>query len=105
MSVLVVGSTPLDTIQTPHGKIKDGLGGSATHFSGAASFFTKVKLVAVVGKDFPEKNLSFLRKRNVDLAGLSRVEGKTFRWSGVYSDDMNEATTLKTELNPTEHGL
>ncbi len=99
MSVLVVGSTALDTIQTPHGKIRDGLGGSATHFSAAATFFTRVKLVAVVGLDFPEKHVNFLRSREVDVSGLSRVPGKTFRWSGVYSDDMNEATTLKTELN------
>jgi sugar/nucleoside kinase (ribokinase family) len=99
MSVLVVGSMALDTIETPHGRIQEGLGGSATHFSAAASFFTKVKIVAVVGKDFPEKHVNFLRSRGVDVTGLSRVEGNTFRWSGVYSDEMNEAKTLRTELN------
>ncbi len=99
MSVLVVGSTALDSIQTPFGKIKEGLGGSATHFSISAGLFTKVKLVAVVGDDFPEEHISFLRSRDVDLRGLSRAKGATFRWSGVYSDDMNEAQTLKTELN------
>jgi len=99
MSVLVVGSTALDSIQTPFGKIKEGLGGSATHFSISAGFFTKVKLVAVVGDDFPEEHVAFLRSRDVDLRGLSRAEGATFRWSGVYGDDMNEAKTLKTELN------
>lgn len=99
MSVLVVGSTALDTIQTPCGRIQDGLGGSATHFSVSASLFSKVKLVAVVGEDFPEKHIRFLRSHNIDLEGLSRVPGKTFRWSGEYLNDMNEARTLKTELN------
>lgn len=102
MSVLVVGSTALDTVRTPHGEIRDGLGGSATHFSGAASFFTRVQLVAVVGSDFPEEHVDFLRARRVDVSGLDRVPGRTFRWSGVYADDMNEATTLKTELNVFE---
>ncbi len=102
MSLLVVGSMALDSIQTPLGKIKDGLGGSATHFSTAASFFTKVKVVAVVGKDFPEKHVDFLRSRQVDLKGLARAQGKTFRWSGRYEGDLNEAQTLKTELNVFE---
>jgi len=103
MSVLVVGSTALDTVETPYGRIRDGLGGSATHFSGAASFFTRVKLVAVVGTDFPERHVDFLRARRVDVSGLRRVRGKTFRWSGLYADDMNEAATLKTELNVFEN--
>lgn len=102
MSLLVVGSMALDSIETPFGKIKEGLGGSATHFSAAASFFAKVKLVAVVGRDFPEKYVDFLRSRGVDLKGLARAPGKTFRWSGRYKGDLNEAETLKTELNVFE---
>jgi len=99
MSVLVVGSMALDTVRTPYGTIRDGLGGSATYFSGAASFFTRVQMVGVVGSDFPEEHVDFLRARRVDVSGLHRLPGKTFRWSGGYADDMNEATTLKTELN------
>jgi len=99
MSVLVVGSMALDTIRTPFGTIREGLGGSATHFAAAATFFARVKVVAVVGEDFPETHVRYLRSRNVDISGLSRVPGKTFRWSGSYADDMNEARTLKTELN------
>ena len=99
MSVLVVGSMALDSIQTPYGRIKEGLGGSATHFSTSAGFFTNVKLVAVVGEDFPERHVALLRSRGVDLEGLSREKGRTFRWSGSYGDDLNEAKTLKTELN------
>lgn len=99
MSVLVVGSMALDSIKTPYGKIKEGLGGSATHFSISAGFFTNVKLVAVVGEDFPERHVTFLRSRGVDLEGLSREKGRTFRWSGYYGEDLNEAKTLKTELN------
>ena len=100
MSVLVVGSMALDTIQTPFGGIREGLGGSATHFSYAASFFArKVRVVAVVGEDFPARHLALLRSRGIDLRGLSHGKGRTFRWSGVYGEDLNEARTLKTELN------
>ena len=102
MSLLVVGSVALDSVKTPYGEIQEGLGGSATYFSIAAGCFTKVRLVAVVGEDFPERHVAFLRSRGVDLRGLSRTKGKTFRWKGSYGEDMNEAKTLKTELNVFE---
>ncbi|RPI00489.1 MAG: sugar kinase [Zetaproteobacteria bacterium] len=99
MSVLVVGSVAFDTIRTPFGTATGVLGGSANYFSVAASFFTDVRLVAVVGEDFPEEHLEFLRRRGVDLRGLQRVPGKTFRWVGEYGFDFNEAKTLDTQLN------
>jgi sugar/nucleoside kinase (ribokinase family) len=96
--LLVVGSVALDTVRTPFGKADDVLGGSATFFSYAASFFTRVRLVAVVGGDFPRAHLDLLARRGVDLAGLQVVDGPTFRWSGEYSYDLNEAKTLDTRL-------
>ena len=99
MSILVVGSVAFDTVQTPAGRAEGVLGGSASYFSVAASFFAPVHLVAVVGKDFSEENARIFRDRDVDLGGLSHVPGKTFRWSGVYGDDINQRTTLATELN------
>jgi sugar/nucleoside kinase (ribokinase family) len=99
VSVLVVGSMAFDTIRTPYGEATEVLGGSANYFSAAASFFTDVRLVAVVGEDFPEQHLDFLRARRVDVAGLQRVPGKTFRWVGEYGQDFNEARTLETHLN------
>ncbi|MDD2891199.1 MAG: PfkB family carbohydrate kinase [bacterium] len=103
MSILVVGSVALDTIETPFGKRKDILGGSATYFSYSASFFTGVKLVAVVGDDFPKKHISLLKSRGINLDGLKVIKnGKTFRWSGSYKYDMNEATTHSTDLNVFE---
>ncbi len=102
MSLLVVGSMALDTVKTPFGEIKEGLGGSATFFSVAASFFTDVKLVAIVGEDFPKEHLNFLTERGIDLEGLTHSFGKTFRWQGEYTDQMNEAKTLKTDLNVFE---
>jgi sugar/nucleoside kinase (ribokinase family) len=99
MSILVVGSVAFDSVETPFGKVAEVLGGSGTYFSTAASFFTPVNLVAVVGADFPEEHLDFLRSRNVDLAGLQRAEGRTFRWQGRYGYDLNEAETLDTQLN------
>jgi sugar/nucleoside kinase (ribokinase family) len=99
MSVVVVGSLALDSIKTPFGERSDILGGSATYFSYAASFFTDVKLVGVVGKDFPPHHLELLRKRKVDLDGLQTAEGETFRWMGSYEYDMNAAKTLDTRLN------
>jgi sugar/nucleoside kinase (ribokinase family) len=88
-----------DTIRTPFGVVTEVLGGSANYFSVAASFFTDVRLVAVVGEDFPDQHLEFLRSRGVDLRGLQRVPGKTFRWVGEYGFDFNEAKTLDTQLN------
>lgn len=99
MSVLVVGSVAFDTIRTPFGVATEVVGGSANYFSVAASFFTDVRLVAVVGEDFPDQHLEFLRSRGVDLRGLQRVPGKTFRWVGEYGFDFNEAKTLDTQLN------
>jgi sugar/nucleoside kinase (ribokinase family) len=99
MSILVVGSVALDSVETPFGKEDNILGGSATYFSTSASFFTDVNLVAVVGDDFPQEHIDFLRSRDIDLRGLARVSGKTFRWKGKYGYDLNEAQTLETNLN------
>jgi sugar/nucleoside kinase (ribokinase family) len=98
MSLLVVGSVALDTIETPFGQASDALGGSATFFSAAASLFCPVKLVGVVGSDYPLEQLQFLVERGVDLAGLEQVEGESFRWSGVYSFDLNSRETRETRL-------
>jgi len=101
MSILVVGSVGLDSVETPAGKIENALGGSAIYFSTAASFFfNSIRLVAVTGDDFPQEHLDFLRSRGVDLEGLERIQGgKTFRWGGRYTDDLNSAVTLFTDLN------
>jgi sugar/nucleoside kinase (ribokinase family) len=99
MALLVVGSVALDSLETPFGVREDVLGGSATYFSTAASFFAPVRVVAVVGEDFPESHVEFLRGRGVDLAGLERRPGRTFRWSGRYEFDLNQAHTLDTQLN------
>ena len=101
MSLLVVGSVAFDTVETHAGRREGVLGGSATFFSTAASFFTPVRLVAVVGEDFPERHVEELEARGVDTAGLQRQPGQTFRWEGRY-DDLNEATTLDTQLNVFE---
>lgn len=104
MSLLVVGSVALDSVETPFGKVKDALGGSAVYISTAASYFTApVKVVGVVGGDFPKEHLEFLKERNVDLDGLQIVQGgKTFRWSGKYHYDLNSRDTLLTQLNVFE---
>ncbi len=98
MSLLVVGSVALDTIETPFGVADDALGGSATFFSAAASLFCRVQLVGVVGTDYPVAQLSFLEQRGVDLAGVEQVSGESFRWSGVYSYDLNSRETRETRL-------
>jgi len=98
MSILVVGSVALDTVETPFGRADDALGGSATFFSAAASLFGPVQLVGVVGSDYPTGALSFLAERGVDLSGLEQAEGESFRWSGVYSFDLNSRETLETRL-------
>ncbi|HZR09426.1 MAG TPA: PfkB family carbohydrate kinase [Myxococcales bacterium] len=103
MSLLVVGSLALDSVETPFGKRDDVLGGSATYFSAAASLLAKVSVVGVVGDDFPLGELDFLRKRGVELDGLEKVAGKTFRWKGRYGFDLNAAETLDTQLNVFEH--
>src|SRR5437899_7609439 len=95
MSLIVVGSVAYDGVETPHGKVDRMLGGAATYISLAASYFTPVKIVAVVGDDFSSEDTELLVSRNIDLAGLERVPGgKTFFWAGVYSADMNDRTTL-----------
>src|SRR3989337_423092 len=99
MSVLVVGSVAFDSVKTPFGEREEILGGSATYFSTAASYFTDVNLVAVVGEDFPEEHLLFLKSRKINLEGLERRQGKTFRWKGEYGYQLNEAHTLETHLN------
>ncbi|MBI5687504.1 MAG: sugar kinase [Verrucomicrobia bacterium] len=102
MSVVIVGSIALDTVQTPVETHADMLGGSASYASVAASFFAPVKLVGVVGTDFPKKFTQLLRKRGIDLAGLQVAEGKTFRWAGVYEWDYNTRRTLSVALNVFE---
>jgi len=97
--LVVVGSVALDSVEANGTVHDDVLGGSASFFSTAASYFTPVKLVAVVGEDMPEQHLKFLASRGVDLTGLERARGKTFRWKGRYSDDLASRTTLDTQLN------
>lgn len=100
MSLLVVGTVALDTVETPHGEVREALGGSATFFSYAASYFTPVRLVAVIGEDFPHTHRELLENRGVDTSGLIvRPDGKTFRWRGKYEGDMNAAQTLEVHLN------
>src|SRR5574340_573206 len=99
MALLVVGSVALDSLETPFGRREEVLGGSASYFSACASFFGPTRLVAVVGQDFPEEHARFLAGRGVDLAGLERRPGRTFRWKGRYEFDLNTAHTLDTQLN------
>ena len=87
MSILVIGSVALDTVTTPFGAITEGLGGSGTHFAISASYYTDIHLVAVVGADFPAEHLRFLESRKIDLRGIEKVPGKTFRWTGKYVAD------------------
>jgi sugar/nucleoside kinase (ribokinase family) len=98
MSLLVVGSVALDTIETPFGRAERTLGGSATFFSAAASFFCPVHLVGVVGHDFPLGDLEFLKRRGVELSGLEMRRGESFHWSGVYNFDLNSRETIETRL-------
>ena len=99
MSLVVVGSVAFDSVKTPFGEVDEVLGGSATYFSTAASYFTDVSIVAVVGTDFPDKHLTFLKSRKINIEGIERSEGKTFRWKGEYGYELNEARTLDTQLN------
>jgi sugar/nucleoside kinase (ribokinase family) len=103
MSLLIVGSVALDSVKTPFGEAEEVLGGSATYGALAASYFTDVALVAVVGEDFPEAHREFLRRRRINLDGLQTQPGRTFRWKGEYGFQLNEAKTLRTELNVLEH--
>jgi len=99
VSLLCVGSVALDTVRTPHGCMTDVLGGSAVYATMAARFFTDVRLVGVVGRDFPPEHIEMLRANGVDTRGLVVTEGDTFRWSGAYEGTMNEAETLDVQLN------
>src|SRR5665213_147776 len=103
MAILVVGSVAFDSIETPQGKRDRCLGGAATYFSLAASYFTKVRVIAVVGEDFTSEHESVLTRRGIDLEGLEHTAGKSFHWTGSYLKSLNEAQTLKTELNVFEH--
>jgi len=102
IKLLVAGTVAYDSIETPFGKADNVLGGSALHFTNAASFFTDVGIVATVGSDFDMEGISFLRDRSVDMSGIEVDHGKTFRWEGRYGYDLNQAITLKTELNVIE---
>src|SRR3989442_13877438 len=102
MSVLVVGSTALDSIKAPWRENPRLLGGSASHAAVAASFFAPVKLVGIVGEDFPRRYLQLYRRHGVDLEGLQVATGKTFHWAGEYEVNMNNRRTLKTELGVFE---
>lgn len=103
MAIMVVGSVALDTVETPFGREERILGGSAVHFGVAASFFTELQLVAVIGNDFPEAHIDFLKTRGIDLEGLETIRGgKTFHWQGRYDYDLSNPQTLKTELNVFE---
>jgi len=102
MSVLIAGSLALDTIETPEARIAEAVGGSASFAMVAASFFSPVQLVGVVGEDFPPAHLDFFRSRGIDLQGLQRRPGKTFRWSGKYLPGFSERVTLCTELNVSQ---
>jgi len=102
MNLLVVGSVALDSVETPYGSVEKALGGSAVYFSVSASYFSEVGVVAVVGRDFPEEYLAFLKTKKIDLRGLKQEPGLTFHWKGRYSGDLNEAETLDTQLNVFE---
>jgi len=99
VSLLVVGSVAFDALESPYGKVDRTLGGAATYFSVAASFFTHVSLVGIVGEDFTPKDGEIFRGRHIDVEGLERVQGKSFFWAGKYSQNLNERVTLATELN------
>lgn len=102
MSILAVGSIAFDTIATPSGNVENMLGGSATYFSLAASYFANVRVVAVVGEDFTAENENVLKKRGIDTRGIDHAPGRTFRWGGQYLDNLNEAKTNFTEMNVFE---
>jgi sugar/nucleoside kinase (ribokinase family) len=103
MSILAIGSIAFDNITTPSGRAENVLGGAATYFSLAASYFTDVRVVGVVGEDFTAEHENVLKKRGVDTRGIEHAKGKTFRWGGHYLDNLNEAKTDFTELNVFEN--
>jgi sugar/nucleoside kinase (ribokinase family) len=99
VSILVVGSVFFDSIETPRGKVERTLGGAATYFSVAASFFTPVRMVATVGDDFPPEETDFLKRRGIDISGVQVRAGRTGSWAGRYHEDMNQRDTLDLQLN------
>lgn len=99
MSLVVIGSVAYDGIETPHGKRERALGGACTYIALSASYFTPASIVGVVGEDFAPEDRALLEGKGINLEGLEQVPGKTFFWSGVYSEDMNDRTTLRTDLN------
>ena len=99
MSLLVVGSMAFDSIRSPFGEVERVIGGSATYFSLAASYLAPVRLVSVVGRDFPDETIAMLAARGIDLAGLKVADGATFHWKGYYEYDLNTAHTVRTDLN------
>ncbi len=103
MSVLVVGSVAFDTLETPAGRAEKVLGGSASYFALAASYFTDVNMVGVVGDDFGDEQMNVFKNRRIDLTGLEHAPGKTFHWQGKYSTDLNSRETICTDLNVFEH--
>jgi sugar/nucleoside kinase (ribokinase family) len=102
LSIVVVGSVAFDSLKTPYGKREKILGGAATYFSLSASYFTNVRVVAVVGEDFTSEHEAVMTKRGVDMRGIQRAPGKTFFWAGEYGENVNEAKTLETQLNVFE---
>lgn len=102
MSLLVVGTLAFDSVETPFGRHDNVLGGSASYLSTAASYFTPVCMAGVVGADFPPEHLDFFASRKIDLGGVQKLPGKTFRWRGQYNHDLNVAQTLETQLNVLE---
>jgi sugar/nucleoside kinase (ribokinase family) len=102
MAILVVGSVAFDSIETPHGKVDHCLGGAATHFALAASYFTDVRVIAVVGEDFLPQHEAVLTNRGIDTRGIERAPGLSFHWTGAYAGNLSEAQTLGTDLNVFE---
>tara|TARA_Y100000310_G_scaffold255534_1_gene263027 strand:+ start:18377 stop:19279 length:903 start_codon:yes stop_codon:yes gene_type:complete len=98
---IIIGTVALDSLETPFGKVKDVIGGSATYASIAASLFSKPGILSIVGKDFPDKNIKILNEKGINTEGII-LGDKTFKWQGYYEFDMNEAKTIKTELNSLE---
>ncbi len=105
MSIVVVGSIAFDTIKTPFGQREKSLGGAANYFAMAARFFSKVQMVGIIGQDFPLAHLEYLHEKGVDIDGVESIKGSSFHWHGEYGYDLNEAKTIKTELNVFEHFL
>src|SRR3954467_10649813 len=103
MSITVVGSVAFDTLKTPSGEREKIVGGAATYFSLSASFFTDVRVVAVVGRDFTDEHENILKKRGIDTRGIEHSDGLTFHWGGEYGENLNEAKTKFTDLNVFEN--